>query len=45
MPDDPEKGEQEEHYDIQYAEEYILTDVEKAFILAGERGDIAGVKA
>uniref|UniRef100_A0A1A9VFI0 Transient receptor ion channel domain-containing protein n=1 Tax=Glossina austeni TaxID=7395 RepID=A0A1A9VFI0_GLOAU len=46
MPDDdPEKGEQQQQqYNIGSTEEYILTDVEKHFILAAERGDIAGVK-
>ncbi|XP_037884366.1 transient receptor potential protein isoform X1 [Glossina fuscipes] len=44
MPDDdPEKGEQPQ-YNIGSTEEYILTEVEKHFILAAERGDIAGVK-
>uniref|UniRef100_A0A1A9WYZ7 Transient receptor ion channel domain-containing protein n=1 Tax=Glossina brevipalpis TaxID=37001 RepID=A0A1A9WYZ7_9MUSC len=44
MPDDdPEKGGQNQ-FNIGSAEEYVLTDVEKHFILAAERGDIAGVK-
>lgn len=44
MATDAEKGEKEEQYDIQYSEEYMLTDVEKSFILAAERGDLAGVR-
>ncbi|XP_059218471.1 transient receptor potential protein [Stomoxys calcitrans] len=43
MSDDAEKGEPQ--YDIQYAEEYMLTEIEKSFILAAERGDLQGVKA
>ncbi|XP_037708978.1 transient receptor potential protein [Drosophila subpulchrella] len=31
-------------YDLMMAEEYILSDVEKNFILACERGDLPGVK-
>ncbi|EDV90830.1 GH14354 [Drosophila grimshawi] len=31
-------------YDLMMAEEYVLSDVEKNFILACERGDLAGVK-
>ncbi|XP_073815658.1 transient receptor potential isoform X2 [Musca autumnalis] len=44
MATDPEKGEKEENYNIQFSEEYILTDIEKSFILAAERGDLAGVR-
>lgn len=40
---DPEKGDVEE-YDIMSSDEYILNDVEKNFILAGERGDLQGIK-
>ncbi|XP_075147986.1 transient receptor potential [Haematobia irritans] len=43
MADDAEKGDPQ--YDIQFAEEYILTEIEKSFILAAERGDLQGVKA
>uniref|UniRef100_A0A1I8NT53 Transient receptor ion channel domain-containing protein n=1 Tax=Stomoxys calcitrans TaxID=35570 RepID=A0A1I8NT53_STOCA len=43
MAQDAEKGEPQ--YDIQFAEEYILTDIEKSFILAAERGDLQGVKS
>ncbi|KNC32158.1 Transient receptor potential protein [Lucilia cuprina] len=46
MASDPEKGKnEEENYNIQFADEYVLSDVEKSFLLACERGDIAGVKA
>jgi len=31
-------------YDLMMAEEYILSEVEKNFILACERGDLPGVK-
>lgn len=31
-------------YDLMMAEEYMLSDVEKNFILACERGDLPGVK-
>jgi len=31
-------------YDLMMAEEYVLSDVEKNFILACERGDLPGVK-
>lgn len=31
-------------YDLMMAEEYILSDVEKNFILSCERGDLPGVK-
>lgn len=41
---DPEKGYGQADYDVIMAEEYVLSEVEKNFILAGERGDISGVK-
>nr|CAB02410.1 Trp protein [Calliphora vicina] len=45
MATDPEKGKnEEENYNIQFADEYVLTETEKTFILACERGDIASVK-
>ncbi|TMW53463.1 hypothetical protein DOY81_001461 [Sarcophaga bullata] len=45
MADDAEKGKKdEENYNIQFADEYVLTDIEKSFILACERGDISGAK-
>ncbi|KAM7359756.1 transient receptor potential protein-like isoform 2-T2 [Cochliomyia hominivorax] len=46
MASDAEKGKnEEENYNIQFGDEYILSEIEKSFILACERGDISGVKA
>lgn len=45
MATDAEKGEnKDQNYNIQFADEYVLSEVEKSFILACERGDISSVK-
>lgn len=46
---DPETGKSEgdkaaKEFNLLYADEYILTDIEKRFILSCEHGDISTVK-
>lgn len=46
MVTDLEKGgPDDDTYDIQFGDEYVLTNTEKTFLLACERGDISGAKA
>lgn len=45
---DAERGDEGEkatkEFNLLYADEYILTDIEKKFILACEHGDVSTVK-
>lgn len=43
MATDIEKA-PDDNYNIQFDDDYALTDLEKKFLLACERGDISGAK-